>query len=222
MARTDRSPLHRFRPTRVAVVASVVLGLGLLQGPVAEARCFPELDDEVLVFFDSETLAEPFVVGALWNGEEAPPDTKSEVSVLAPRHLAAALMKEVAVEPSKDQTDRSVGSTVRLLAEQTAEEQVQVYAVLERVYEAGFVESAQGGLGDLSREFAEMIEGVYEAEVKASIQQMEAYGELLGEVSAAASDSEEGGKEGLRDEILMMLAADLIDLDLSLRDPDCD
>ena len=131
-------------------------------------------------------------------------------------------MKEVAGEDSKDLADRTAGSTVRALAEQTAEELMHVYALLERVYEAGFIESAQGGLGEISKEFAERVGGVYPADVETSIRQMKAYGELLAELSAVASEQEEGGKGGTRDEILMMLAADLIDLDLSLRDPDCD
>lgn len=35
----------------------------------------PELDDEVLVMFAHGDLARPVVIGALWNGVDAPPDT---------------------------------------------------------------------------------------------------------------------------------------------------
>lgn len=35
----------------------------------------PEIDDEVLVMFAHGDLSRPVVVGALWNGKDAPPDT---------------------------------------------------------------------------------------------------------------------------------------------------
>jgi uncharacterized protein involved in type VI secretion and phage assembly len=35
----------------------------------------PEIDDEVLVMFEHGDIRRPVVLGALWNGEDAPPDT---------------------------------------------------------------------------------------------------------------------------------------------------
>jgi uncharacterized protein involved in type VI secretion and phage assembly len=38
----------------------------------------PEVDDEVLVAFEHGDVRFPYVVGALWNGKDAPPDTNSD------------------------------------------------------------------------------------------------------------------------------------------------
>lgn len=38
----------------------------------------PEVDDEVLVAFDHGDINNPYVLGALWNGEDAPPETNSD------------------------------------------------------------------------------------------------------------------------------------------------
>ncbi len=38
----------------------------------------PEVDDEVLVAFDHGDINYPYVLGALWNGEDAPPETNSD------------------------------------------------------------------------------------------------------------------------------------------------
>jgi uncharacterized protein involved in type VI secretion and phage assembly len=35
----------------------------------------PEIDDEVLVLFEHGDIRRPVVIGALWNGKDAPPDT---------------------------------------------------------------------------------------------------------------------------------------------------
>jgi uncharacterized protein involved in type VI secretion and phage assembly len=37
----------------------------------------PEVDDEVLVAFEAGDPNHPFVVGALWNGQDSPPETMS-------------------------------------------------------------------------------------------------------------------------------------------------
>ena len=38
----------------------------------------PEVGDEVLVAFEREDLRFPYVLGALWNGKETPPETNSD------------------------------------------------------------------------------------------------------------------------------------------------
>ncbi|MGD0988350.1 MAG: phage baseplate assembly protein V [Candidatus Sulfotelmatobacter sp.] len=38
----------------------------------------PEVDDEVLVAFEHGDMRSPYVVGALWNGKDAPPTTNSD------------------------------------------------------------------------------------------------------------------------------------------------
>ncbi|MDX2228494.1 MAG: VgrG-related protein [Leptolyngbyaceae cyanobacterium bins.349] len=37
--------------------------------------CLPEVDDEVLVGFEHGDIHRPFVIGGLWNGKDAPPET---------------------------------------------------------------------------------------------------------------------------------------------------
>ncbi|MEA3281837.1 MAG: phage baseplate assembly protein V [Euryarchaeota archaeon] len=38
----------------------------------------PEVEDEVLVAFDHGDINHPYVIGALWNGVDAPPETNSD------------------------------------------------------------------------------------------------------------------------------------------------
>lgn len=38
----------------------------------------PEIDDEVLVVFDRGDVRFPYVIGALWNGKDSPPETNSD------------------------------------------------------------------------------------------------------------------------------------------------
>lgn len=38
----------------------------------------PEVGDEVLVAFESDDIARPFVLGGLWNGQDSPPDTNAD------------------------------------------------------------------------------------------------------------------------------------------------
>ena len=38
----------------------------------------PEVDDEVLVAFDHGDINHPYVIGALWNGVDTPPETNSD------------------------------------------------------------------------------------------------------------------------------------------------
>jgi uncharacterized protein involved in type VI secretion and phage assembly len=39
---------------------------------------YPEVDDEVLVAFEHGEINEPYVIGALWNGKDKPPETNSD------------------------------------------------------------------------------------------------------------------------------------------------
>ncbi|OPX86527.1 MAG: Phage-related baseplate assembly protein [Pelotomaculum sp. PtaB.Bin104] len=38
----------------------------------------PEVGDEVLVAFEQEDISHPYVIGALWNGQDQPPETNSD------------------------------------------------------------------------------------------------------------------------------------------------
>ncbi len=40
--------------------------------------CLPEVDDEVLVAFDRGSVEYPYVIGSLWNGKDAPPESNSD------------------------------------------------------------------------------------------------------------------------------------------------
>jgi uncharacterized protein involved in type VI secretion and phage assembly len=40
--------------------------------------CLPEVDDEVLVAFEHGVVEFPYVLGALWNGKDRPPETNAD------------------------------------------------------------------------------------------------------------------------------------------------
>ncbi|HUA58210.1 MAG TPA: phage baseplate assembly protein V [Verrucomicrobiae bacterium] len=42
----------------------------------------PEVDDEVLVAFNQDDVAHPFIIGFLWNGKDQPPETEAENRVI--------------------------------------------------------------------------------------------------------------------------------------------
>ena len=42
------------------------------------AYFLPEVDDEVLVAFEHGSLEHPYVIGALWNGKDTPPESNSD------------------------------------------------------------------------------------------------------------------------------------------------
>jgi phage protein D len=52
----------------------VAIGAGKNRG----FDCLPEIDDEVLVGFEHGDIHRPFVIGGLWNGNDAPPEPVSE------------------------------------------------------------------------------------------------------------------------------------------------
>ena len=49
-----------------------------MAGPDRGTYFLPEVDDEVLVAFDAGEIRHPYVLGALWNGEDAPPETNRD------------------------------------------------------------------------------------------------------------------------------------------------
>lgn len=60
-----------------------------MAGPNRGFYCLPEVDDEVLVGFEQGVMEHPYVVGALWNGKDKPPeknaDGKNNVRALTSR-----------------------------------------------------------------------------------------------------------------------------------------
>lgn len=48
----------------------VAAGAGTQRG----FHCLPEIDDEVLVAFEHGNIHRPYVIGGVWNGQDAPPD----------------------------------------------------------------------------------------------------------------------------------------------------
>jgi uncharacterized protein involved in type VI secretion and phage assembly len=49
-----------------------------MAGPDRGSFFLPEVDDEVLVAFENGDLQRPYVIGMLWNGRHAPPETNSD------------------------------------------------------------------------------------------------------------------------------------------------
>lgn len=49
-----------------------------MAGKERGAFFLPEVDDEVLVAFENGDVNKPFIIGALWNGKDAPPETNSD------------------------------------------------------------------------------------------------------------------------------------------------
>lgn len=49
-----------------------------MAGPQRGLYCLPEVDDEVLVGFEQGIMEQPYVVGALWNGKDKPPETNND------------------------------------------------------------------------------------------------------------------------------------------------
>jgi uncharacterized protein involved in type VI secretion and phage assembly len=50
----------------------------LMAGPERGSYFLPEVDDEVLVAFDHGDIHHPYVLGALWNGQDHPPEANSD------------------------------------------------------------------------------------------------------------------------------------------------
>ncbi|MGE3539969.1 MAG: phage baseplate assembly protein V [Candidatus Tectimicrobiota bacterium] len=50
----------------------------LMAGPGRGSYFLPEVEDEVLVAFDHGDIHHPYVLGALWNGQDTPPASNSD------------------------------------------------------------------------------------------------------------------------------------------------
>jgi uncharacterized protein involved in type VI secretion and phage assembly len=50
----------------------------LMAGAQRGTFFLPEVDDEVLVAFERGDVMRPYIIGALWNGKDKPPDTNSD------------------------------------------------------------------------------------------------------------------------------------------------
>lgn len=50
----------------------------LMAGAERGTFFLPEVNDEVLVAFEQGDIMRPYVIGALWNGQDKPPDTNSD------------------------------------------------------------------------------------------------------------------------------------------------
>lgn len=62
-----------------------------MAGPGRGFYALPEVDDEVLVAFDHGNVDHPYVVGSLWNGQDAPPEDNGNGSAtVAMRKLSHA------------------------------------------------------------------------------------------------------------------------------------
>jgi uncharacterized protein involved in type VI secretion and phage assembly len=54
----------------------------LMSGGSRGSWFMPQPGDEVLVAFNQDDVAHPFVIGYVWNGEDKPPETDPQVRVL--------------------------------------------------------------------------------------------------------------------------------------------
>lgn len=52
--------------------------VSFMAGKEQGAFFLPELDDEVLVAFENGDVNRPYIIGALWNGKDSPPDTNKD------------------------------------------------------------------------------------------------------------------------------------------------
>jgi uncharacterized protein involved in type VI secretion and phage assembly len=78
----------------------------------------PEVGDEVLVAFEQGDIARPFVVGALWNGQDAPPesnaDGKNNRRVVRSRSGHLILLDDTEGAEKIEIIDRSGGNSVTI------------------------------------------------------------------------------------------------------------
>src|SRR3974390_1449993 len=49
-----------------------------MAGPQRGVYLLPEVDDEVLVAFEQGSPSAPYVLGGLWNGKDAPPESNAD------------------------------------------------------------------------------------------------------------------------------------------------
>lgn len=54
----------------------------LMSGGKRGSWFMPEVGDEVLVAFNQDNVAHPYIIGFLWNGEDTPPETDHKIRTL--------------------------------------------------------------------------------------------------------------------------------------------
>lgn len=70
------------------------------------AYFLPEVDDEVLVAFENGDIHKPYVVGALWNGEQKPPQQNEGENTT--RELRSRSDHRLTFEDKEDKTEGSI------------------------------------------------------------------------------------------------------------------
>ena len=82
----------------------------LMSGGDRGSWFMPEVGDEVLVAFNQEDVQHPYIIGFLWNGQDAPPETDNKIRTLVTpggHHLRfedTDGAKKVIVKSSSDMT----------------------------------------------------------------------------------------------------------------------
>ncbi len=87
-------------------------------GPQRGLEFIPEVNDEVVVGFEHGDINYPYVLGGLWNGQDAPPKKSSEATVLSGSNKDAAQVKQriirsrtghiITLDDSEDQPSISI------------------------------------------------------------------------------------------------------------------
>jgi len=54
----------------------------LMAGPSTGTWFMPQIGDEVLVAFNQDDVAHPYILGFLWNGQQQPPDSSTDNRVI--------------------------------------------------------------------------------------------------------------------------------------------
>ena len=54
----------------------------LMAGPERGTFFLPQVDDEVLVAFEHGDVTRPYILGALWNGKDKPPETSADIKLI--------------------------------------------------------------------------------------------------------------------------------------------
>ncbi|QCC51226.1 phage baseplate assembly protein V [Halapricum salinum] len=92
------------------------------------AYFLPEVDDEVLVAFEDGDIHKPFVLGALWNGSQKPPQKNTEGNNDI-RQIESRSGHTITFDDSEDtpnvEIETSAGHTIRL-DDESGDEQISV------------------------------------------------------------------------------------------------
>jgi phage baseplate assembly protein V len=115
----------------------------LLAGGRSGTWFVPEAGDEVLVAFEGGDARKPVVVGALWNANERPPETKPQRTLLRTKHGATIVFDD---GTGSLEVEDSNGNSVKLAADGvtvTAAAKVKVAAAVVEI-DAGEIEVNAG------------------------------------------------------------------------------